>query len=101
MRLAQALIWLAALSSPLEAGPAAVGKWTPLESLKYRLVNYVQVSPDGKTAAYVVRDSILEPDKSEYRTQIWLSTTQADGKRSWQATSGPSSASKPISNSAA
>jgi dipeptidyl aminopeptidase/acylaminoacyl peptidase len=95
LRLAQALIWLAAFSSPLEAGPAAVGKWTPLESLKYRLVTDVQVSPDGKTVAYVVRDSILEPDKSEYRTQIWLSTTQAGGKRSWQATSGPSSALRP------
>ena len=53
------------------------GKWTPLETLKYRLVSDVQVSPDGRTVAYVVRDSIMEADKSEYRTQIWLSSRQA------------------------
>jgi dipeptidyl aminopeptidase/acylaminoacyl peptidase len=61
--------------------------------LKYRLVTDVQVSPDGRKVAYVVRESILEPDKSEYRTQIWLS--RSDGKRSWQATSGATSASRP------
>ena len=32
------------------------GRWTPLESLKYRLVTDVQVSPDGRRAAYVVRE---------------------------------------------
>lgn len=47
-------------------------KWTPAEALKYRLVSDVQVSPDGKHAAFVVRDLVMESDKSEYRTQIWL-----------------------------
>ena len=96
MRLARALIWLAFCPTLFgaETGP---GKWTPLESLKYRQVADVQISPDGRKAAYVVRESILEPDTSEYRTQIWLSTIGAPGEapRSWPATSAPSSASRP------
>jgi len=96
VRLARALIWLAFCPTLFgaETGP---GKWTPLESLKYRQVADVQISPDGRKAAYVVRESILEPDTSEYRTQIWLSTIGAPGEapRSWPATSAPSSASRP------
>ena len=90
MRLAYALIWLAA--APAFAADAP-GRWTPMESLKYRLVTDVQVSPDGQTVAYVVRESVFEAEKSEHRTQIWLSTS--DGKRSWPVTSGPSSALRP------
>ena len=67
------LLLLAILVGP----PESPGKWTPLETLKYRLVSDVQVSPDGRTVAYVVRVSIMEADKSEYRTQIWLSSRQA------------------------
>jgi len=84
VRLARALIWLA-FCPTLFGAQAGAGKWTPLESLKYRQVADVQISPDGRKAAYVVRESILEPDTSEYRTQIWLSTIGAPGEapRSW------------------
>jgi dipeptidyl aminopeptidase/acylaminoacyl peptidase len=90
MRLARFLLWIA--SAPMLAADTP-GGWTPLESLKYRLVTDVQVSPDGRMVAYVVRESVFEPEKSEYRTQIWISTS--DGKRSWAATSGPTSAARP------
>ena len=90
MRLSQALIWLAA--APIIAADAP-SRWTALETLKYRLVTDVRVSPDGRMVAYVVRESAFEPDRSEYRTQIWLSSS--DGKRSWQATSSSSSALRP------
>ncbi|HEY3205218.1 MAG TPA: hypothetical protein VGL03_16330, partial [Thermoanaerobaculia bacterium] len=62
-------------------------KWTPLETLKYRPVSDVQISPDGKKVVYVVRDSVMESDKSEYRTQLWLSSS--DGKDSLQLTRQP------------
>lgn len=83
------LLLLALLGAPDE-GP---GKWTPLETLKYRLVSDVQVSPDGRRVAYVVRDSVMDGDTSENRTQIWLSS--AGGKESRQATFAEQSSSRP------
>ncbi len=69
------------------------GPWTPLETLKYRPVSDVRISPDGRRAACVARESVMEPDRSEYRTQIWLATT--DGREFWQATFGDTSATRP------
>ncbi|MFY9552405.1 MAG: S9 family peptidase [Thermoanaerobaculia bacterium] len=83
------LLLIAALVAP----PEAAGKWTPAETLKYRLVSDVQVSPDGRRAAYVVRDAAYEPEKSEWRTQIWLSST--DGKDARQVTFADASSSRP------
>ena len=68
-------------------------KWTPLEMLKYRPVSDVQVSPDGKRVAFVVRETIMESDKSEYRTQIWLGST--DGKESRQVTFADQASGRP------
>ncbi len=81
------------LIASLAQGADTPNKWTPAETLKYRLVSDVQVSPDGKRAAYVVRESVMEADKSEYRTQIWLSSS--DGKESFQLTFADSSSSRP------
>jgi len=74
-------------------GQNASKTWTPTEQLKFRLVSDVQVSPDGKQAAYVVRDAAFDPDKSEWRTQVWLSST--DGKTSHQATHADTSSGHP------
>ena len=63
---------LAILAGGVAAAADDPGRWTPLETLKYRPVSDVQVSPDGRRAAYVVRESVMEPRPSEYRTQIWL-----------------------------
>jgi dipeptidyl aminopeptidase/acylaminoacyl peptidase len=85
----KALLLIAALAAP----PDTSDKWTAAETLKYRPVTDVQVSPDGRRAAFVVRESVYEPEKSEYRTQIWLSGT--DGKEVRQATFADTSSSKP------
>jgi dipeptidyl aminopeptidase/acylaminoacyl peptidase len=90
--LALATTWLSALS-PASFAADAPGKWTPAETLKYRLVSDVQVSPDGKRAAYVVREAAYTADKSEWRTQVWLSST--DGKDARQATHAETSSSRP------
>ena len=84
---------LAILAGGVAAAADDPGRWTPLETFKYRPVSDVRVSPDGRRAAYVVRESVMEPDRSEYRTQIWLATT--DGRESWPATFGESSATQP------
>ena len=60
---------------------------------KYRPVSDVQVSPDGKRVAFVVRETVMESDKSEYRTQIWLAST--DGKESRQVTFADQASSRP------
>jgi dipeptidyl aminopeptidase/acylaminoacyl peptidase len=86
------LVFAGAASIALAADPAPT-RWTPVEMLRYRLVSDVQVSPDGKRAAYVVRDTVMETDKSEYRTQIWLAST--DGKDSRQATFGEHASGRP------
>jgi len=83
------LLGVAALLPAAEAP----GRWTPLDTLQYRLVSDVQVSPDGKKVACVVRESILESDKSEYRTQIWISSS--DGRQSRQATFAEQSSNRP------
>jgi len=91
-RLAFCATLLAAASFALAAGEAP-DRWTPLEMLKYRPVSDVQVSPDGKRVAFVVRETVMESDKSEYRTQIWLSTT--DGKDSRQVTFAEQASGRP------
>lgn len=82
---------LAALALAADAG--APGKWTPAEMLKYRLVSDVQVSPDGRRVAFVVRDPVMERDKSEYRTQVWIASS--DGKGARQATFAEQASGRP------
>jgi len=81
-----------AAASLLPAGEGP-GKWTPSEMLQVRPVSDVQVSPDGARVAFVVRDTVLERDKSEYRQQIWIAS--ADGRTSRQATFSDQSSARP------
>ncbi len=71
----------------------APDKWTPQDMAMYRPVSDVQVSPDGTRVAFVVRETILESEKSEYRTQIWLAST--DGRQSRQVTFADQSSGRP------
>jgi dipeptidyl aminopeptidase/acylaminoacyl peptidase len=71
-----ALALLAAAAVPAADPPS--GKWTIAEMLAYRPVSDVRVSPDGRRVAFVVREAVMEADKSEFRDQIWIGAT--DGK---------------------
>ena len=46
--------------------------WTPKESMKIKSISQTDISNDGKYAAYVVREAIMEEKKSEYLNQIWV-----------------------------
>ena len=46
--------------------------WTPMESMKIKSISQTDISNDGKYAAYVVREAIMEEKKSEYLNQIWV-----------------------------
>ncbi len=70
--------------------PAA---WTPELSLDVRSIADVVPSPDGKLVAYAQSRAVVETDKSEVDTQVFLA--RADGSFRVQLTRGDKSASAP------
>jgi len=67
--------------------------WTPEKIMKYKNVTQTNISPDGKYIAYVVRDPVMEGEKSEYNDQVWVAAT--DGSFNLQYTRGEKSSSSP------
>ncbi|MFQ5638859.1 MAG: S9 family peptidase [bacterium] len=76
-----------------EKGEKAEDSWTPDLSMKFKSIRSTAVSPDGKWIAYVVREPVMEDEKSEYLSHIWL--VSADGKINVPYTRGEKSASNP------
>mgnify|MGYP003332416686 CR=1 FL=1 len=58
--------------------------WTPKESMKIKSISQTDISNDGKYAAYVVREAIMQEKKSEYLNQIWV--TNLVNKENYQYT---------------
>ena len=67
--------------------------WTPEYSMKFKSISDVNLSPNGDYVAYVVREAIMEPEKSEYLQQIWVAST--DGKMNVQYTRNEVSSTAP------
>jgi dipeptidyl aminopeptidase/acylaminoacyl peptidase len=88
-----ALAFLALSVLALPAVSQETSTWTPATSMEFRQIQDVAISPDGSRIAYVVRVPVLEGEKSEYASQIWL--VGADGSNARQFTRGESSASGP------
>jgi dipeptidyl aminopeptidase/acylaminoacyl peptidase len=81
---------------PLEPSPHVPSdtlRWTPALSMQYRTVQGTALSPDGSLVAYGVRKPLMEGEKSEYRSQIWV--VPSDGGEPRQYTRGEHSASSP------
>jgi len=68
-------------------------KWTPELSMMYKSISGTVMSPDGKYVAYVVREAVMEGEKSEYLSHIWVASL--DGAFNVQYTRGEKSASNP------
>jgi dipeptidyl aminopeptidase/acylaminoacyl peptidase len=51
--------------------------WEPEFHIKLRAVGSPRVSPDGKKVVFTVSEAVTTPEKSEYVTQIWLTTVDA------------------------
>ncbi len=68
-------------------------KWTPEKMMQYKNITDTNISPDGKYIAYVVRAPIMEGEKSEYNTQIWVAAS--DGSFDLQYTRGEKSSTAP------
>lgn len=67
--------------------------WTPALMMQVKRIGNVQVSPDGKRAVYTVRQGVMEPEVSEYRTQIHLANLSDGSTR--ELTQGDKSCDEP------
>jgi dipeptidyl aminopeptidase/acylaminoacyl peptidase len=76
-----------------KAPPANPPGWTPADMIRVKLIPSVQVSPDGRRVAYVVRDPVLAGAKSEFVSHIHLAN--ADGSDAFQLTQGEKSCDNP------
>ena len=68
-------------------------RWTPALSMRYHQVSGLAISPDGAHVAYVVREPLMEGEKSEYLSHIRVAA--ADGSRNVRFTRGEHSAGSP------
>src|SRR6185369_10283656 len=67
--------------------------WTTELSLRVQAVAGVTPSPDGALVVYTQTQHVIEPERSEQRTQIFLA--KADGSARRQLTFGEKSATAP------
>ena len=68
-------------------------KWTAEKMMQYKNITDTNISPDGKYIVYVVRAPMMEGEKSEYNSQIWV--TASDGSFDLQYTRGDKSSTAP------
>jgi len=78
------------LSPALAQAPTA---WTPELTLQVQTVGEVTPSPDGRLVAYTQTRAVMETEKSEMLSQIFLA--RSDGSRQVQLTRGDKSAASP------
>ncbi|MGH9860986.1 MAG: TolB family protein, partial [Candidatus Acidiferrales bacterium] len=76
-----------------DAEAKAADRWTVEEMMKVKSVGNAQPSPDGKRVAYTVTKAVMDGEKSEMLTHIWLAN--ADGSENFQLTQGEKSCSNP------
>lgn len=67
--------------------------WTPEKIMEYGVITDTEISPNGKYTAYVVRSPLMEGEKSEYNSQIWVAAN--DGTFNFQYTRGEKSSTSP------
>lgn len=67
--------------------------WSPEMQVKLKALASPSVSPDGKRVVYTVNEAVMGADKSEFVTQIWMSTL--DGAQHLQLTFGDRSSTNP------
>lgn len=87
------LISVAMLSVLIAMGQEVATRWTPDVMIKFKRVGGTAISPDGKWIAYTVSTPLMEGEKSEFLTQIWI--VSVDGKSNTQFTFGDKSSTNP------
>lgn len=85
--------FMAGFSSTLIAQDMPLS-WTPEKIMEVKGLSSVALSPDGQHLAFVVREPVMEGEKSEYLSHIWL--TSLSGAQPVQYTRGEKSCSDPV-----
>src|SRR5437868_759898 len=67
--------------------------WTPGVMIKFKRVGGTDISADGKLIAYTISTPVMEGEKSEFLTHIWVAS--ADGTMNSQFTQGDKSCTNP------
>jgi dipeptidyl aminopeptidase/acylaminoacyl peptidase len=97
LRALAAFVWaflvFCTLGPAVAQGPDETALWTPSLMMKVKRIGSVQVSPDGRHVAYTARHAVMDGDKSEYLTHIFLAN--ADGSGTLQLTHGDKSSDDP------
>src|SRR5687768_10898241 len=75
------------------AGANDLAPWSPDLAFKVKRVGPVRVSPDGSRAAFVVGNAVLDGEKSEWLSQVWV--VGADGSGAVQLTQADKSSTAP------
>src|SRR5258708_950935 len=78
------------LGSALAQGPAL---WTPEFTFQFQSVGVVVPSPDGSKVAWTQTRAVLDTERSETQTQVWLAA--ADGSHRVQLTRGEKNSTNP------
>ncbi|NGX53839.1 MAG: Dipeptidyl-peptidase 5 [Chlamydiae bacterium] len=65
------------LGAALTFGSLFAAEWTVEETFKVKNVSDVQVSPDGKEVVYTIALPVIEKEKSQWRSEVYLS--KSDG----------------------
>ena len=88
------LVIMVVLISPvIYAQNEPITRWTPEVMIQFKRVGATAVSPDGQWIAYTVSTPVMEGEKSEFLTHIWL--VSIDGKINYQFTHGDKSCTNP------
>ncbi|MFN8357903.1 MAG: S9 family peptidase [Spirosomataceae bacterium] len=89
----QKLLLLSLISLVCSSLFAQPKNWTPQEMVKLKRVSNSVISPDGRLVAYVVATPLMDGEKSEFLSQIWVADTQTKTNR--QFTFGDKSCTNP------
>jgi Tol biopolymer transport system component len=85
--------WRLLLLASAAAFAQAPASWTPELAMQVKTIGEVVPSPDGTRAAWTETRAILEPERSEALTQIFLANV--DGSHRIQLTRGEKSSTDP------
>jgi dipeptidyl aminopeptidase/acylaminoacyl peptidase len=82
-----------AVATSVTFGQAPPAEWTPEFAMQFQAVSSVVPSPDGKWVAWVQTKPVMETERSEQVSQVWIGA--ADGSRRFQLTRAEAGASAP------
>ena len=72
---------------------SAQNAWTPSVMINIKRVGATSISPDGRLVAYTIGTPMMEGEKSEFLTHIWVASS--DGRTNMQFTQGEKSCTSP------